>query len=236
MTNATSDDPDTYPAAGQPTSCLVLHSNRHATVVLDDGTQVRLRPPTVGEWRKIRAAYAAAQARLDGITDPTALADALYGYDPADDPAADPDSPADREEPPYAAAFAVVLQTLGNTRLDPDGQPLWAGGADPYLRLYAHWRKVDVVLAAPPADTPDVAPGGDGTVSDTAPPAPAMPPQPPGDPVPFDGSDMPTFDLAAAQAEHAAAGTLNPPRPPSPLVGGGLRDTPGGATVAPVGR
>ena len=67
MTDATSDDPDTYPAAGQPTSCLVLHSNRHATVVLDDGTQERLRPPTVGAWRKFTAVYAAAQARLDSL-------------------------------------------------------------------------------------------------------------------------------------------------------------------------
>lgn len=227
-----SDDPTEYPAAALPTSRLVLHSNKHATAIMADGSKVGVRPPSVGEWRQVAHAYARARQQVRDAAGRTATGadattiqlDALYGYDPTTDPDADPDAPGEKQPAPYAEAFATVLRLLGQSTIDADALPLWCSSGGLFQSLYDHWRTVDVVLAQPPDDTADIPPGGAGAVADSAPPIDA--------PIPPDGSAMPVFDLEAAVAEHTAAGTLNGP---PPVAAGGISGTtPGSAVVAPV--
>lgn len=243
------DDPVQYPAAGQPASRLVLHANRHCTVVLDDGTLVPLRPPSVAEWRTIRHAYASAAAAIAAVPE-AQRADLLYGYDPADDrpttATAGDDAAGDGAQPTsddggqaeqavYAVAFSRVVETVGTTRVDADRLPMWATSGSLYATLYEHWRRVDVVMAQPAddVDVADVPPGGSGPVADTA--APQQPPPPAalqtnggvdgtsGVAVPVDASQFPTFDLDEARAQHAAAGTLSHAAIPPPVAAGGIQ-------------
>lgn len=159
----------------------VLRLNDDRTIDVDlDGTQVQLRPPTIGEWRKIRDTYLTADA---GFRDQVAEWEARNADPDVTEPGPRPDA-IDyvwSDANPYGQAFAVVIATLSNQTPDADRLPMWASSGSIYATLHDHWRKVPVTRANEPAPLVDppfdpVAAGLTGQ--------PATPPEQPARPLP----------------------------------------------------
>lgn len=211
-----------YPAASATGSRLVLHMrNRHITYVDNDGLSIVLRPPGLGNWRKILSKWITAEglATVKATeADPRGPLQRTYGGN-MDDPDAD-------TEAPYAEAFALAVQLCSGTAVPVDNLPVWAGQGSLFAVFYEHWRRIDVSTDDPieePAETPPV---GYGSASSQASELPAAPPSPTTEsPVyaPPDGEhdpSIPTFDLAAVAAAEAGG------------IPGGA--PPGGTVVVPV--
>lgn len=120
--------------------------DRTVELTLDDGTEVRLRPPTIGEWRKIREGYLAAD---------NGLADLRAQWEQ------NPDS--DEDEPnagayvwgdsnPYGSAFALLISELSASVIDADRLPVWATDPRLFLALHEHWRTIPVERINEPAE------------------------------------------------------------------------------------
>ena len=162
---ATSADAALYPAAGAHEEHLVFHPNRHITFVRANGTQIGLRPPTLGEIRRIVAAYLAADEAVkdvDGRTRMQRLSGGLLA------------NPDDNATAPYGVAFATVVHTLAGVEIAPDDLPLWAGSGELFTGLYAHWKNLTIVVEDAAPDDAATPPGGAGAVTPTAdrPPGP----------------------------------------------------------------
>lgn len=136
-------------------SRIILNTDRSITVVLEQDRRVELRPPSIGEFRKIRNIYKIADVEFKAILNEADRAAKDAGEDLLI-------VDADRalvgdESSPYAAAFAFTLELLGGiVAPDPDTLPMWAGRAGMYPVLANHWRSVNVVpvneAAAPPTE------------------------------------------------------------------------------------
>jgi len=129
---------------------LRLNDDRSVDLTLDDGTTVHLRPPTIGEWRKIREAYRAADNGWDDVQreHEEAVATTPDGEQPPPRPVAGDYLYSDAN--PYGAAFAVMVDELSNTRPDADALPLWATEPGLFTALFKHWRNVRIDRTQPP--------------------------------------------------------------------------------------
>lgn len=130
---------------------LTFNADRTVDVTLDDGTTIRLRPPTIDEWRKLFTAYTDAEEAIT-LTAPREQAQAMWGNDTS----------------PLAEAFAMMCELLGSTAtLDANKLPMWCGTLGIFARLYHHWRVIPVAYveglhdpleARLPAGEPEPAP------------------------------------------------------------------------------
>lgn len=165
-------------AAATLAGVLRLNDDRSVDLTFDDGTEVHLTPPTIGQWRKIREAYRAAD---DGWADVLREHDEAVATTPDGEQAPDKPVPADylySDANPYGAAFAVMVDELSTSRPDADSLPLWATEPSIFTALFKHWRTVNVERVQPPT-------------------APAQP-EPPFDPVAAGLAEQPARPLPKA--------------------------------------
>lgn len=138
---------------------LRLNADRTIDVLYDDGNEVKLRPPTIAEWRKVREAYMAGErawkdevrayqqmleevAEGDEVPPPPVMQEFQYG-----------------DANPFGQAFALVVDTLSNTTPSADDLPVWAADPRLYKDLHDHWRVVKIERAHVPTPAPE--PAGD---------------------------------------------------------------------------
>ncbi len=130
---------------------LRLNDDRSVDLTFDDGTQVHLNPPTIGQWRKIRDAYRAADDGWDDVQREHAEQVATTPDGQAAPAAPKPMDYIYSDGNPYGAAFAVMVDELSTQRPDADSLPLWATEPGLFSALHKHWRTVPIERTQPPA-------------------------------------------------------------------------------------
>lgn len=196
------------PGATAEPSRLILHANRHVTLVLDDGTKMHLRPPNLDEWRVILAAYLKAEEDdPEDLVPETARGPLQRQYGGRGD------NPDEKPDSPFATAFATTVKILTGSELAPGRLPIWASSPRVFTSLYDQWRRVDIVIEDAEPDAAEVPPGGYGAVSSQS---ANLPPAPAGEEAPVvvydpdaDADAVPVVDYTAPVV-HPVAGGMGP--------------------------